>query len=75
MHRGLVGHYGEAWYDNRDAGLDRGAMERIASARTELARDELQAAPEPQKPKRQPWWPARSRVIQAIVGEARAGSA
>ena len=39
MYRGLAEHYGEAWYDNRDAGLDRGAMERIASARTELARD------------------------------------
>ena len=38
MHRGLAERYGEAWYDNRDAGLDRGAMERIASARTELAR-------------------------------------
>ena len=39
MYRGLAERYGEAWYDNRDAGLDRGAMERIAGARTELARD------------------------------------
>ena len=39
MHRGLADRYGDAWYDNRAAGLDRGAMERIASARTELARD------------------------------------
>ena len=39
MYRGLAEHYGEAWYDNRDAGLERSAMERIASARTELARD------------------------------------
>ena len=39
MHRGLAERYGEAWYDNRDAALDKGAMERIASARTELARD------------------------------------
>ena len=39
MHRRLAERYGEAWYDNRDAGLDRGAMQRVASARTELARD------------------------------------
>ena len=39
MHSGLADRYGDAWYDNRAAGLDRGAMERIASARTKLARD------------------------------------
>ena len=37
--RRLAERYGETWYDNPDAGLDRGAVERIASARTELARD------------------------------------
>ena len=39
IHRRLAERYGEAWYDNPDAALDRGAVERIASARTELARD------------------------------------
>ena len=39
IHRRLAERYGEAWYDNPDAGLDRGAVERIASARMELARD------------------------------------
>ena len=39
IHRSLAERYGEAWYDNPDAGLDRGAVERIASARMELARD------------------------------------
>ena len=39
MYRRLAEHYGDAWYDNRNAGLDRGAKERITSARTELARD------------------------------------
>ena len=39
IHCRLADRHGEAWYDNPDAGLDRGAVERIASARTELARD------------------------------------
>lgn len=39
MHRRLTDRYGGAWYDNGRAGLDRGAKERIASARTELARE------------------------------------
>ena len=39
IHRRLAERYGEAWYDNPDAGLDRGAVERIASARMVSARD------------------------------------
>ena len=39
LHCRLADRYGEAWYDNRGTGIDRGAMERIASARTELTRD------------------------------------
>ena len=39
MHRELAEPYGGPWYDNSDAGLDRGAGERIASARMELTRD------------------------------------
>ena len=39
MYRRLAARYGGSWYDNPDAGLDRGAVERIASARMELARD------------------------------------
>ena len=39
MHRRLADRYGGPWYDNVKAGLDRGARERIAGARAELARD------------------------------------
>ena len=39
VHRRLAHRYGEAWYDIGKAGLDRGATERIAGARAELARD------------------------------------
>ena len=39
MNRRLGERYGEAWYDNGRAGLDGGALKRIASARAELARD------------------------------------
>ena len=39
VNRKLGERYGEAWYDNGHAGLDRGARERIANARAELARD------------------------------------
>ena len=39
MHRRLADQYGDAWYDNGKAGLDRGALDRIVGARTELARD------------------------------------
>lgn len=39
MHRKLADRYGEAWYDNSSMGLDRGTLERIGGARTELARD------------------------------------
>ena len=39
MHQRLADRYGGAWYDNVNAGLDRGAKERIVGARTELARD------------------------------------
>ena len=39
MHRRLADRYGDVWYDNGSAGLDRGALHRIAGARTELARE------------------------------------
>ncbi len=39
MNRRLGERYGEAWYDNGRAGLDRGALERIGDARAEVARD------------------------------------
>ena len=38
MHRQLANVYDPAWYDNPDAGLDKGALERVAKAKTELAR-------------------------------------
>ena len=39
MHRRLAERYGSAWYDNPAAGLDRGALERVESAKAGLARD------------------------------------
>ncbi len=39
MHRRLAERYGPACYDHPGAGLDRGAVVRIAGARSELARD------------------------------------
>ena len=36
MHVQLAAQYGLAWYDNHDAGLDRGGLERIASAKARL---------------------------------------
>ena len=39
MHRRLAERYGPAWYDHPRAGLDRGAVDRITSARSKLARD------------------------------------
>ena len=39
MHRRLAERYGPAWYDHPGAGLDRGAVGRIAGTRSELARD------------------------------------
>ena len=39
MHGQLVARYGPAWYDDPGAGLDRGAVKRIAGARSKLARD------------------------------------
>lgn len=39
MNRTLGERYGAAWYDNGRAGFDRGALERIAKARADLARD------------------------------------
>ena len=39
MNRRLGDRYGEAWHDNGRAGFDRGALERIANAKAELARD------------------------------------
>lgn len=38
MHRRLAERYGPAWYDNPDAGLDGGALERLESARSGLKR-------------------------------------
>ena len=38
MHRELAERYGPAWYDAPDAGLDGGALDRIAGARSELTR-------------------------------------
>ncbi len=38
LHGQLTRCYGEAWYDNPEAGLDIGTLERIAEARTKLAR-------------------------------------
>ena len=45
MHRRLAACYGPAWYDHPGAGLDRGAVVRVAGARSELARDEQREAP------------------------------
>lgn len=39
LHRQLTERYGPAWYDHPRAGLDRGAMGRIADAESKLARD------------------------------------
>ncbi|MDE0696675.1 MAG: hypothetical protein OXH76_12690 [Boseongicola sp.] len=39
MSRALGEEYGVAWYDNACAGLDRGALARIAGARADLARN------------------------------------
>ena len=39
IHRHLSKRYGSAWYGNLDAGLDRGASERIRQALSELVRD------------------------------------
>ena len=38
MRRELVERYGPAWYEEADAGLDRGALDRVTGARVELAR-------------------------------------
>ena len=38
MHRCLAEQYGSSWYDNPNAGLDRGALDRVTGARSELAR-------------------------------------
>ena len=38
LHGQLTRCYGEAWYDNPEAGLDIGTLERIAEVRTKLAR-------------------------------------
>ena len=37
LHRELTRLYGAAWYDNLAAGLDRGALERIADAKRKIA--------------------------------------
>ena len=36
IHVQLAGKYGLAWYDNRAAGLDKGALERIGTAKAHL---------------------------------------
>ena len=38
MHGRLAERYGPAWYDNPSAGLDKGAHDRIADAKSKLAR-------------------------------------
>ena len=38
MHRQLAGCYGADWYDNPSAGLDAACLNRIAKAKTEVAR-------------------------------------
>ena len=38
MHRQLAERYGPAWYDNPDTGIDKGALDRVVAARSELAR-------------------------------------
>ena len=38
MHRRLADVYGPAWYDDPSPGLDKGAVDRVARARSELAR-------------------------------------
>ena len=38
MHRELAERYGPAWYDDPNAGLDRGALDRVTGARVEMAR-------------------------------------
>lgn len=38
IHHQLSGRYGSAWHENLDAGLDRGALERIRQAISELIR-------------------------------------
>ena len=38
LHKRLVERYGPSWYDDPQAGLDRGALERVRTARSELAR-------------------------------------
>ena len=38
MHRQLAERYGPAWYDNPDTGLDKGTLDRVVAARSELAR-------------------------------------
>ena len=45
MHRELTARYGEKWYDNPAAGLDRGARERIADARMTALRASHDATP------------------------------
>ena len=38
MRRELAERYGPSWYDNPNAGLDKGALDRVTGARSELAR-------------------------------------
>jgi len=38
MHRELSARYGPAWYDNPQAGLDAGALDRISAGKDELRR-------------------------------------
>ena len=45
MHAQLASRYGTAWYDNRSAGLDKGASARIARTKRELARHRYALSP------------------------------
>ena len=45
MHSQLASRYGTAWYDNRNAGLDKGAAARIVRAKTELVRNRYAPTP------------------------------
>ena len=45
MHVQLASLYGSAWYDHPAAGLDKGALERIARAKADLTRNRYTLEP------------------------------
>ena len=45
MHAQLASRYGVPWYDNRNAGLDKGASARIAITKRDLARNRYARTP------------------------------